>query len=271
MTLPRVSPLACLVVSLAMATVFAEPSTITIRNVESDANQTSLFIRGSNFCATPTVTLDGLVLAVQSSAPTQLIVSQPTLASATYLLVVSCGSGNASKTASFIVAIGAIGPQGEKGDTGDQGIQGIREPRTCRRTRSSGTRRCNRRARTRRSSGPQGPQETSAPPGQGEQDWSFRPQGPQGNAGALTAGIQDRRSVGPQGPQGNAGATGPQGIQDPSVRLDHRAFRASRDHRASRDPRDPRVRRARRPPSRSGRVASKLVHRRRRSLTCHLH
>ena len=199
---PRASALACLALFAATA-AFAQNSAITIRNVESDAGQTSLFIRGSNFCAAPVVTLDGLALTVQGSTPTQLIVSQPAMSPATYLLVVSCGSANSPKTASFTVAIGASGPQGATGAKGDPGPQGVPgNPGAAGATGATGA------AGAIGAQGPQGPAGPAGPAGPQGAVGAAGPQGAQGPAGA--AGPQ-----GAQGPQGVPGAQGPQGAVGP--------------------------------------------------------
>jgi Collagen triple helix repeat (20 copies)/IPT/TIG domain len=124
MTARCLRSLAPLVFFLSIAETASAQTSVTIQSVVSDANQTTLFVSGTNFCAAPTVLLSGMPLAVISSAPTQLSVVEPALQPGTYYLVVSCGT-LAGRTAYFDVAVGEIGPKGDKGDTGNPGIQGV--------------------------------------------------------------------------------------------------------------------------------------------------
>jgi hypothetical protein len=155
----------------------AGPAVIT----SAGADASTLTVNGSNFGASPTVTLGGTALVVTSASASQVKASLPAgINPGSYLLIVT--SGTVLTTAVFEVTIGSIGsqgPQGVKGDKGDVGPPGPVGPR-----------------------GDVGPQGPPGPPGpKGDPGL----QGPKGDPGQKG----DKGDPGIQGLPGPAGPSGP--------------------------------------------------------------
>ena len=90
----------------------------------------TLTIVGSDFGATPVVTLAGRPLSVTSATNTQIVASLPaSIAPATYMLVVSRGSA-AGESNSLPVTISTAGSAGQPGPTGATGPAGS-QPTRC--------------------------------------------------------------------------------------------------------------------------------------------
>ena len=146
----------------------------------------TLFIEGSGFGNSPTVTLGGFFLGgvVVNSIGTQIQVAMPGMQDGAYLLSVINGNNKVSFTltvgaqgpAGPAGADGAPGPAGPVGPAGADGLTGPEGPQ-----------------------GPQGPQGVSGPAG------PIGPQGPQGDPGPMGF-------TGATGPAGATGATGSSGI-----------------------------------------------------------
>lgn len=148
------------------------PGRLTISSASADLVNQQLTVTGENFgVETPLVALDGIVLAVFSSNPTQIVAGLPPGLAAspgTYQLVVMRGP-SVPASATFAVALGAVGPQGPRGDPGPSGAQGVQGV-----------------------TGPAGPAGATGPAG------ASGPIGPMGPAGPLGP-------VGPAGPAGSGG------------------------------------------------------------------
>jgi hypothetical protein len=170
---------AAAIIALATLSVQAQgnPHQPAIDSAVVSADQTILFVQGSNFGKSPSVTLNGLALTgVQVDATgRQLMASMPSLPNGTYKLQVTNRNwqaeldvtvGYGHEEAGVAGPPGATGPQGPAGPAGPAGPQGPGGPQ-----------------------GPAGPQGPVGPPGG---------IGPQGEPGP----------VGPMGPAGPAG-TGP--------------------------------------------------------------
>lgn len=178
---------------------FAAKPDLIIEIVDVDFQTNIIYIYGENFTngGTPTVTLGGSPLTVQSYISTEIRAILPlNTPDGSYLLKVVTGNAS-TQSGEFNVAIGAVGPQGLQGDVGPQGIQGEIGP-----------------------IGPMGPAGPTGPEGpQGPQGIQglkgdtgpAGPQGPQGPAGPKG----DKGDTGPAGPVGPQGAQGPQGPVGP--------------------------------------------------------
>jgi hypothetical protein len=177
------------------------PNQPSIDSAVVSADQTIVFVRGTNFGRNPSVTLNGLALAgVQvDSLGHQLFASMPSLQPGTYKLQVInknwladldltiTGAEPAGYTGSQGPA-GPAGPTGPEGPAGPQGAAGPQGP--------AGP------------TGPEGPQGLAGAQGAAGPQGAVGPQGPIGIPGAPGA----QGLPGPQGPVGPAGATGAQGL-----------------------------------------------------------
>ena len=141
----------------------------------------TLFVQGSGFGNSPTVTLGGFFLGgvVVNSLGTQIQAAMPAMTDGAYALVVTNGNNRVT----FELTVGSQGPAGPEGPAGAPG-----EP------------------------GPAGPQGLIGPQGE---PGPIGPQGPQGEIGPQGA-TGATGAQGPQGIQGPTGATGAQGPQGPS-------------------------------------------------------
>jgi hypothetical protein len=184
---------AAVVAFVVMATLSlgaqGNPHQPSIDSALVSADQTIVFVRGTNFGKNPTVTLNGQALTgVQvDSTGQQLFASMPSLQPGTYKLQVINKNWLADLDVTIIGAepagySGSQGPAGPAGPTGPEGPQG-----------------------------PQGPQGPAGPEGAAGAAGPAGPQGPVGPAGATGA----QGLPGPQGPIGPAGATGAQGLAGP--------------------------------------------------------
>jgi hypothetical protein len=162
------------------------PNQPSIDSAVVSADQTIVFVRGTNFGKKPTVTLNGQALTgVQvDSTGQQLFASMPSLERGTYKLQVI----NKNFLADLDVTITGAEPAGYSGSQGPAGPAGPTGPEGP--------------AGSQGAAGPQGPAGPTGPEG---------PQGPAGAQGA--AGPQG--AVGPQGPIGLPGAPGAQGLPGP--------------------------------------------------------
>jgi hypothetical protein len=97
--------IALLAVLLPASVQRASAQALTIQSASTNANQTALTIAGSNYCASPTVTLNGISLLVTGATASQITATLPAMASGTYYLIVSCGT-LAGKTVYFDVTLG---------------------------------------------------------------------------------------------------------------------------------------------------------------------
>ena len=159
-----------------------------IVNATADFAADRITINGQNFSTKKlTVKLNGIVLGVISSGPTNIVASLqnvPDLQPGGYLLEVT-----GRKTWWFLtVTVGAGGPQGPSGPVGAVGPEGPSGPVGA--------------------VGPGGPSGPIGPVG---------PEGPSGPAGAAGPVGPSGPSgpVGPEGPSGPAGAVGPEGPSGP--------------------------------------------------------
>jgi hypothetical protein len=142
------------------------------------ADGSFLFISGSGFGNSPTVTLGGFFLGgvTVNSLGTQIQVNLPSMEPGAYALQVINGNNKAS----FEITIGAQGPAGPEGPAGAPGTDG--------------------------SPGPVGPEGPMGPVGPSGPAGPVGPQGPQGATGP----------TGPTGPAGPTGAMGPIGATGPA-------------------------------------------------------
>jgi hypothetical protein len=151
---------------------------VNIDSASADTVNNELTIKGANFgTSAPTVVLDGYVLPIIISGPSQIVAMLPGPVSVNpgnYFLTVTRNAGSQLSTATFVVTIGAVGSAGPTGPTGANGAQGAMG--------QDGP------------VGPAGPQGAAGPVG------PAGPAGPQGDPGA----------------QGPAGAAGPAGAQGPA-------------------------------------------------------
>jgi hypothetical protein len=185
---------------------------VAIDSAHADTGTGLLTIAGSNFGTTaPTVVLDGFVLAIQSSGPSQIIAVLPASALADpgdYAVTVTRNAGNQSSTASFIVTVGAAGAQGPAGPAGTAGAVGPTGPAGA--NGAAGAAGATGANGATGAVGPTGPAGANGaagaagPTGAAGANGATGPTGAQGPAGA-------NGSTGPQGPQGAQGAQGVQG------------------------------------------------------------
>lgn len=113
--------LACL--CLASSQTLAQKQTPIIIAASVSADSTVLFLEGSGFPASPTITFGGVILGgvVVNSIGTSASASMPVVPAGSYLVTI--GSGN-NKSAAFEVTLGATGPAGPIGPTGPPGAAG---------------------------------------------------------------------------------------------------------------------------------------------------
>ena len=174
--------LACL--CLASSPTLAQKQTPIIFVASVSADGTVLFLEGSGFPASPTVTFGGVILGgvVVNSGGTSASASMPAVVPGSYLVTISSGN---NKSAAFEVTLGATGPAGPIGPTGPPGAAG-----------ANGI------------DGATGPAGAAGPQG---------PTGPAGANGAM--GL-----TGPAGANGAIGPAGPQGPQGPSDAFQKNTF-----------------------------------------------
>ena len=180
--LPVLAPLLLL---LSTPIARAEPEHARILTADSDG--TRLFVSGRDFgaAATPSVTLGGTPLLVESYSPNAIVarLPSPPPRPGSYALAIRCHALRGDKpfddwdrTATFVVTLGAVGPMGPQGERGPKGDTGAT-----------------------------GPMGLSGPKGDAGATGATGLQGPKGETGA----------TGAQGPKGDAGPRGPQGEQGP--------------------------------------------------------
>lgn len=168
--------LAVLAVLSLSPRIGASAQHLLIQRVFVDDANDQMKIYGQDFGpGAPSVTLEGIPLAVIAHDDSEIVVAIPAdVTPGTYLVNVSKGNGT-SKQDSFNVAFGTQGPQGEQGVPGPQGAPG-----------NDGA------------PGPTGPRGPAGPAGPVGATGATGAQGPRGEAGA--AGAQG--ATGPQGPAG---------------------------------------------------------------------
>jgi hypothetical protein len=111
--------------TILLSSQCANAQVLSIQSASPNTAQTVLTITGSNFCASPTVTLGGIWLAVTTSIPTQITATLPAFSPSTYYMVVSCGT-LAGRTVYFDVTIGAAGSSSPGTSAGGCWVNGQR-------------------------------------------------------------------------------------------------------------------------------------------------
>ncbi|WP_338867806.1 DUF7151 family protein [Myxococcus stipitatus] len=103
-----------------------DPPQLVITQVDVDYANQKLYIHGSNFGTTNSVSIANFGLQVEQSTGASIVakIHPAFLTAGSYLLKVSAGT-SAAQNDTFALTVGAQGPQGPKGDVGPQGLSSL--------------------------------------------------------------------------------------------------------------------------------------------------